>query len=250
MNIVPYNLWYACLCLFTINYRIRAGKRNTIMMDHNDIREIAIITESSMQSSMLKDTLEDQLDVHISLFSVNHLSDEMATYRDVIADTVIVDLSHFSQEKKEIYHTCRNLYFNHAAEVLINCPDDTNISQLMAWSNLNGVFYVSDDIDMLIQGVDKILQGELWFSRKLAQEYIMFYRQKNKVKPSPGLNKLTKREQQIITLLGNGDSNTQIADKLFVSENTVKTHLHNVFKKINARNRLQALIWVKENIIE
>ncbi|WP_375748717.1 LuxR C-terminal-related transcriptional regulator [Vibrio sp. HN007] len=220
------------------------------MMDHNDIREIAIITESSMQSSMLKDTLEEKLDVHISLFSVNHLSDEMATHRDIIADTVIVDLSHFSQEKREIYHTCRNLYFNHAAEVLINCPDDTNISQLMAWSNLNGVFYVSDDIDMLIQGVDKILQGELWFSRKLAQEYIMFYRQKNKVKPSPGLNKLTKREQQIITLLGNGDSNTQIADKLFVSENTVKTHLHNVFKKINARNRLQALIWVKENIIE
>lgn len=220
------------------------------MTDQDEIRKIAFITESSMQGSMLKDTLEEQLHVNISTFSINNLSDEMASYRGVIADTVIIDLSHFSPDKREVYHSCHNLYFNRAGEVLINCPEDTNISQLMTWSNLNGVFYVSDDIDMLIQGVDKILQGELWFSRRLAQEYIMFYRQKNKVKPSPGLNKLTKREQQIIALLGNGDSNTQIADKLFVSENTVKTHLHNVFKKINARNRLQALIWVKENIVE
>ncbi len=55
-------------------------------------------------------------------------------------------------------------------------------------------------------------------------------------------------EQQIIRHLAKGATNTEIADKLFVSENTVKTHLHNLFKKIHAKNRLQALIWAKENI--
>jgi LuxR family transcriptional regulator of csgAB operon len=59
---------------------------------------------------------------------------------------------------------------------------------------------------------------------------------------------LTKREQQIIKLLGDGASNTQIAEELFVSENTVKAHLHNTFKKIKVKNRVQALLWVKNNI--
>ncbi|MGJ7095309.1 LuxR C-terminal-related transcriptional regulator [Vibrio hannami] len=220
------------------------------MGNRDNAQEIAIITDCSMQSSMLKDALEENLHTIIHTFSINNLSDEMATHREAIPETIIIDLSHLSAEKKEVYHTCRNLYFNSATEILINCPEDVKCSDLMAWSNLNGVFYVTDDINMLLQGVNQILQGELWFSRKLAQEYIMFYRRRNKSRPSPGLNKLTKREQQIITLLGNGDSNTQIADKLFVSENTVKTHLHNVFKKINARNRLQALLWVKDNIVE
>ncbi|TOO18680.1 helix-turn-helix transcriptional regulator, partial [Vibrio parahaemolyticus] len=48
--------------------------------------------------------------------------------------------------------------------------------------------------------------------------------------------------------LSMGASNQQIAEQLFVSENTVKTHLHNIFKKIDVKNRVQALIWAKENI--
>lgn len=42
-----------------------------------------------------------------------------------------------------------------------------------------------------------------------------------------------------------GASNIDIANALFVSENTVKTHLYNVFKKINVKNRLQAMMWAK-----
>ena len=49
-------------------------------------------------------------------------------------------------------------------------------------------------------------------------------------------------------LLGHGASNATIAEDLVVMENTVKTHLHNIFKKINAKNRLQALLWANNNI--
>jgi len=43
-----------------------------------------------------------------------------------------------------------------------------------------------------------------------------------------------------------GASNMEIADSLFLSEHTVKTHLYNVFKKLNVKNRTQAVTWAKE----
>jgi ATP/maltotriose-dependent transcriptional regulator MalT len=43
-----------------------------------------------------------------------------------------------------------------------------------------------------------------------------------------------------------GASNTEIADTLFVSEHTIKSHLYNVFKKLNVKNRLQAVSWAKD----
>lgn len=57
---------------------------------------------------------------------------------------------------------------------------------------------------------------------------------------------LTVREQEIIRYLMTGASNTEIADSLFVSEHTIKSHLYNVFKKLNVKNRLQAVSWAKE----
>lgn len=51
------------------------------------------------------------------------------------------------------------------------------------------------------------------------------------------LSPLTKREMEIIQLVEEGKSNHEIADQLFVSENTVKTHLKNIFSKTEAKNR-------------
>lgn len=57
---------------------------------------------------------------------------------------------------------------------------------------------------------------------------------------------LTARELQILELIASGLSNREIADKLFVSENTVKTHSSRVFEKLGARRRTQAVQLGKE----
>ena len=58
---------------------------------------------------------------------------------------------------------------------------------------------------------------------------------------------ITKRELEILELIAQGLSNREIADKLFVSENTVKTHSSRLFDKLSAKRRTQAVQIAKEN---
>src|SRR5213075_1174364 len=57
---------------------------------------------------------------------------------------------------------------------------------------------------------------------------------------------ITRRELEILGLIANGLSNREIAEKLFVSENTVKTHSSRLFDKLSARRRTQAVQLGKE----
>ena len=57
---------------------------------------------------------------------------------------------------------------------------------------------------------------------------------------------ITKRELEILELIANGLSNREIADKLFVSENTVKTHSSRLFDKLSAKRRTQAVQIAKD----
>ena len=52
---------------------------------------------------------------------------------------------------------------------------------------------------------------------------------------------LSSREMEILQLIANGDSNRQIADRLFISEQTVKKHVSNVFEKFSVASRTQAI---------
>ncbi len=57
---------------------------------------------------------------------------------------------------------------------------------------------------------------------------------------------ITRRELEILELIAQGLSNREIAGKLFVSENTVKTHSSRVFEKLGAKRRTQAVVLGKE----
>lgn len=63
---------------------------------------------------------------------------------------------------------------------------------------------------------------------------------------SPELNSLTDREREVLIEIAHGLSNQEIADKLFISLPTVKTHVAHLLAKINARDRVQAVVFAYE----
>ena len=90
-----------------------------------------------------------------------------------------------------------------------------------------------------------IQQGELWIRRtltcRLLDELGIIALEKNQIKQAASdlLANLTRREHEIATLVGNGESNKQIAQRLAITERTVKAHLTEIFRKLDVKDRLK-----------
>ena len=63
------------------------------------------------------------------------------------------------------------------------------------------------------------------------------------IQSPPALDELTKREMEVLRLVATGASNREIAQKLFISEGTVKNHVTNILNRLNLRDRTQAAIF-------
>ena len=61
------------------------------------------------------------------------------------------------------------------------------------------------------------------------------------------MHKLTRRELEILELVSGGRSNRQVAEILWVADQTVKFHLANIYRKLNVRSRSEAARWAREN---
>jgi DNA-binding NarL/FixJ family response regulator len=103
-----------------------------------------------------------------------------------------------------------------------------------------------------VGGVKVILGGEYWISRKIVNEFILSTNNHPKRRGHDGARDreagLTQREMEILKLIAAGTPNAKIAEKLCISPHTVKTHIYNIFKKINVPNRLQAALWFAKNL--
>jgi DNA-binding CsgD family transcriptional regulator len=95
----------------------------------------------------------------------------------------------------------------------------------------------------------------IWLGLKLTRKEIVVQEVPVPAAPEPfAVNEaqlkqlgITKRELEILQLIAHGMSNREIAEKLFVSENTVKTHSSRLFDKLSAKRRTQAVQIAKEN---
>jgi DNA-binding NarL/FixJ family response regulator len=101
------------------------------------------------------------------------------------------------------------------------------------------------DLDTLFKAIDLIGRGELWISRPKLTRLIGKFAQSDSADRTT-LNGLTGREWEILALLAGGSRNKEIANRLSLSENTVKTHLNTIYRKINVDCRLAATLYYFE----
>ena len=110
-----------------------------------------------------------------------------------------------------------------------------------------GFFYEQEPFERFSKGICAIFNGELWVSRNILEDCFVKNNHHN-VLQKWNKNTLTSREREILTLIATGSSNQQIADELYISPHTVKTHIYNIFKKIKVSGRLQAALWAVKNL--
>ena len=195
----------------------------------------------TLYSSLLIDLLEKTSNEKIMVVDCEVLSTKGNQDDEML---VILDFKNQTDKKYKQYLSVIMEYKIKAKEILFNVTDENITKNIMRYPSVVGVFYEKDNVQIISEGVKKIIDGELWLSRKVTNDLISIYRSKQNGILTTTVS-LTTREKEILQLLSFGSSNVDIASALFVSENTVKTHLHNVFKKLNVRNRLQAMIWAK-----
>lgn len=135
---------------------------------------------------------------------------------------------------------------DHQILVSYNLRPGTGVEQTLLLKGVKGFFYEHEGLALFVRGIRAVLNGEIWLSRRVLIESIRAGPSRREAR-SIGQEWLTKREMEVLALVATGFQNEEIAGKLFISSNTVKTHLYNIFKKLNVPNRFQAALWASNN---
>lgn len=125
---------------------------------------------------------------------------------------------------------------------LFNAARDQEFIREAMARQVRGIFFLGDPLRLFAKGTSAILNGELWYSREVLSDFVLAPKTAS-TPPEEIAASLTPREREILAGIASGASNKEIADKLYISLHTVKSHTYNIFKKINVPNRLQAALW-------
>lgn len=130
---------------------------------------------------------------------------------------------------------------------LFNVPNGNGSQERALKFGIHGILLTTESPANFRKAIHAILAGDLWYPRKAMAGYILKNSQRFVPKEN-GKHLLTRREKEILLRLASGATNENIADELLISQHTVRTHLYNIFKKIEVGNRVQASLWVARNI--
>ncbi|EMN6295812.1 helix-turn-helix transcriptional regulator [Vibrio parahaemolyticus] len=217
------------------------------MMNTNTTNNtVLLFTFNNIQGRGLQTAIEQNIEKPVLLTrssDVNFPSSRDEHYVAIV-DSSLPELPEVKQTLSELEHV--------DATVLVNAEPNLRIESLLTWSNLKGLFYFEDDFDKVMMGLKGILNGENWLSRDILNQLIGYLLSLNNTVGELETKlemELTRREMQVLSALCQGGSNLDIADSLFVSEHTVKSHLYSIFRKLEVKNRMQAITWAKRNLL-
>jgi DNA-binding NarL/FixJ family response regulator len=126
--------------------------------------------------------------------------------------------------------------------------DDDQVLAGVLRAGASGFILKGVPAEDLQRAVRVVADGGAWLDPAVTGRVLAIYRSAVPASgagnaPDSGLGSLTSREREVLALIGQGQTNAEIAAALFVGEGTVKTHINHVFTKLNLRDRAAAVVY-------
>jgi len=193
--------------------------------------KVAICCQVHIYSEGISKLLEDDEEIHILGVSSNNQEIEKLLGQN--PDVIITDIGNCQRiinllpggERKNV------LLLDDVGRYL-----DGSDLKLMISEGLGGLLPQKSDSEALKKAVKKINEGELWFDRQTLRQVL------SDISEDPPKVHLTQKETQILECICKGLTNKEIARKLHISEQTVKSHCNHLFKKFGVTSRLKLAV--------
>ena len=141
--------------------------------------------------------------------------------------------------------------------IVLTASDDKNEFVQAMKLGTSGIVLKQTATDMLIKSIRKVHAGEIWLDSHTTAAVIRQFVANEDAPPLPSSaptvsrererSPLSQREREIVALVAQGFKNKEMAEKMFISEQTVKNHLHNIFDKLGVSDRLELALYAIHN---
>lgn len=128
--------------------------------------------------------------------------------------------------------------------VILTVSDDENDLFEAVKSGAHGYLLKDLEAPEFFDALDAIDRGEAVIPTRLAGNLLAEFRSKShRGEELDSIGALSLRENEVLDLVSEGFTNKEVADRLYISENTVKYHMKNILNKLHLRNRSQVIAW-------
>lgn len=129
------------------------------------------------------------------------------------------------------------------------CDEEDKIMQVLQ-AGAKGYFLKDVEPEKLIDAVRNVVKGQSFIHPRVADKILNQFNDLMEAKKKEKDHPLTIREMEVIEHIAEGLTNKEIADKLYISEKTVKNHITNILRKLGLRDRTQVALWaIKKKVI-
>jgi len=214
--------------------------------DHDSLPDafINVVGRNMLQNELLLSFLKKEIGLKGASFPRLEYITKIDAHEPAIPQLLILDCKHV--DMKNLWTDIRSWNCSNSSPcyfVLCNAIADSVFEKKAMDSGIQGIFYNNDPLPLIAKGICAVLQGDLWYSRKAMTKCLMEAKSLADSSTHPAASRLTFREKEILACIASGYTGKAIADELCISAHTVKTHIYNLYRKINVNNRLQASLW-------
>lgn len=160
------------------------------------------------------------------------------------ADMVILDISMPEMDGIELTKILKKEY-PLIKIIIVSTHSNAKIISRLIRIGVNGYLLKNAEKSELLEAIHNVARGQNYFSQQ-AEELYLNNSQKIE-KQASGLIELSSREKEILILIAQENSTAEIAEKTFISFNTVNTHRRNLLSKLNAKNTAGLVKYAVEN---